>query len=47
MKRNDEVITPDGYIARVLLCAGAYVTVVLIYAHVPDKYRTYTKWVVK
>ena len=43
MKVNDEITTPDGYIARVLLCSGKRVTVVLLYAHVTNRVRSYRK----
>jgi hypothetical protein len=46
MKRFDEVTTPDGYTALVLLCAGEYVTVWLVSANrLPSakRYRSYKK----
>ena len=42
MKRNDEIITPDGYSGIVLLCAGDWVTVILYLTH-PHRTRVYKK----
>ena len=44
--RYQEITTPDGYNALILLCAGACVTVWLTHANrlpVAQRYRTYRK----
>jgi hypothetical protein len=44
--RNQSIMTPDGFSARVLLCGGANVVVWLTNAHwlpTGERYRSYPK----
>ena len=42
VKIGDEILTPDGYTAVVLLCVGRWVTMVLTYTH-PHRFETHAK----
>jgi len=41
--RNQQLIDPDGYTSRVILCAGNYVTVIRLYAHKVERVKTFAK----